>query len=342
MRKAMWFVGGVLAWSLIFGGCSGPGPGNRPGRPVTRISPSRPGEVAGLGIESQDLQEVADKMLRSILDTPVIAGAEKPPTVVLLPVENNTRFPINKDIFLSLIKARLNRYATWSIFGPYPTRKKRRSVKSTSGLPIWSMSKSGTERNAKLAEWRACRFQQPAFILGNGPTLPEDLSRLDGFFTVGVNRILYRYDPTVLMWWDDTVHPDIEHLLPDAKCLVLDYLDTAGNNAGSQRIFRPLTPDVVPVTCSAGVSAAFWAMSLGCSPIYLLGMSATVLDGKTDFYGDNPHHQRSTMTRIRMATDALLAFPDVIPVDDLNDLCIPFRPRSRAWYLSQLPGVRTW
>ena len=108
MRKAMWFVGGLLFCSLILAGCSGPGPGNRPGRPVARISPSRPGEVAGLGIESQDLQEVADKMLRSILDTPVIAGAEKPPTVVLLPVENNTRFPINKDIFLSLIKARLN------------------------------------------------------------------------------------------------------------------------------------------------------------------------------------------------------------------------------------------
>jgi len=86
----------------------GPGGGNRPGRPVTRIDPSRPGEVAGLGIESQDLEEVADKMLRSILDTRVIAEAEKAPTVVLLPVENNTRFPINKDIFLSLIKARLN------------------------------------------------------------------------------------------------------------------------------------------------------------------------------------------------------------------------------------------
>jgi PBP1b-binding outer membrane lipoprotein LpoB len=108
MRKAAWFVGGLLCSSLILAGCSGPGPGNRPGRPVTRISASRPGEVAGLGIESQDLQEVADKMLRSILDTPVIAGAEKPPRVVLLPVENNTRFPINKDIFLSLIKARLN------------------------------------------------------------------------------------------------------------------------------------------------------------------------------------------------------------------------------------------
>jgi hypothetical protein len=47
-------------------------------------------------------------MLRSILDTPVIAEAERVPTVVLLPVENNTRFPINKDIFLSLIKVRLN------------------------------------------------------------------------------------------------------------------------------------------------------------------------------------------------------------------------------------------
>jgi len=108
MRKAVSFVLGVAFLAGVVSGCSGPGPGNRPGRPVTRMDPSRPGEVAGLGIESQDLGEVADKMLRSILDTPVIAEAEVAPTVVLLPVENNTRFPVNKDIFLSLIKARLN------------------------------------------------------------------------------------------------------------------------------------------------------------------------------------------------------------------------------------------
>jgi len=86
MRKAVSFVLGVAFLAGVVSGCSGPGPGNRPGRPVTRMDPSRPGEVA----------------------TPVIAEAEVAPTVVLLPVENNTRFPVNKDIFLSLIKARLN------------------------------------------------------------------------------------------------------------------------------------------------------------------------------------------------------------------------------------------
>jgi len=210
------------------------------------------------------------------------------------------------------------------------------------------MSTSGIERNAELAEWRASEgilHGHPAFILGNGPTLLEDLSELDRFFSVGVNRILYRYDPTVLMWWDATIRPDITHLLPDAKCLVVDYLDTAGNNAGSRRIFRPLTPDVVPVTASSGVSAAFWAMSLGCSPIYLLGMSCTILNGKTDFYGNNPHHQRATMKRIRLATDRLLEFPNVVQVDcsmELHEYCRRHEDRGRQWYLDRLPGVRTW
>jgi len=210
------------------------------------------------------------------------------------------------------------------------------------------MSQSSIARNAKLAKWRdsAGMFRgHPAFILGNGPTLPEDLSCLDRFFSVGVNRILYRYDPIVLMWWDDTVWPDIVDLLPKAKCLVLDYLETAGSNARKQRVFKPLTPDVVPATASAGVSAAFWAMSLGCSPIYLLGMSCTTDDEQTNFYGKNPHHERATMKRIRLATDRLLEFPNVVQIDSLMELherCRRHEGRGRQWYLDRLPGVCTW
>jgi len=49
-----------------------------------------------------------DKTLRSILGTPAIARATTPPRIALLPVSNNTRFPVNSNIFLSLLKARLN------------------------------------------------------------------------------------------------------------------------------------------------------------------------------------------------------------------------------------------
>ena len=69
------------------------------------------GFVAGTGIESQDLVTVADKMAQSILGIPQIANAVTPPTIVLEPVDNQTRFPINKDLFLTRIRAELNKQA---------------------------------------------------------------------------------------------------------------------------------------------------------------------------------------------------------------------------------------
>jgi len=72
------------------------------------VSPSDMSRGAGTGIESQDLVQVSDKMARKILGTPAIANAAQPPVIGLLPVENNTRFPIQKDIFNKRIKALLN------------------------------------------------------------------------------------------------------------------------------------------------------------------------------------------------------------------------------------------
>jgi PBP1b-binding outer membrane lipoprotein LpoB len=69
------------------------------------------GFVAGTGIESQDMVAVADKMARSMLALPAISHAATPPYIVLDPVENKTRFPINKDIFLTKIRTLLNQRA---------------------------------------------------------------------------------------------------------------------------------------------------------------------------------------------------------------------------------------
>ena len=66
------------------------------------------GFVAGTGIESQDIVTVADKMARAIVGVPEIANAKGVPRVVLLPVKNDTRFPINKEIFLQEIMSLLN------------------------------------------------------------------------------------------------------------------------------------------------------------------------------------------------------------------------------------------
>ncbi len=97
----------LLAVGLV-SGCASTGVKNPSGTPVTEMRPDERGFVAGTGIESQDIVAVTDKMAHSILGTPQIANAQNPPCVVLDPVENQTRFPINKDIFLTRIRAELN------------------------------------------------------------------------------------------------------------------------------------------------------------------------------------------------------------------------------------------
>jgi len=98
----------VAVAGLLSGCASSSGVKNPSGVPVTQMRPDEQGFVVGTGVESQDLVAVTDKMARSILTNPQIANAQGTPRVVLDPVENATRFPINKDIFLSRIRAELN------------------------------------------------------------------------------------------------------------------------------------------------------------------------------------------------------------------------------------------
>jgi PBP1b-binding outer membrane lipoprotein LpoB len=103
----------LLALSLsvagsLLAGCASSGVKNPSGTPVTEMRADEKGFVQGTGIESQDVVTVADKMARGILGVPQIARAQGVPRIVLLPVKNDTRFPINKDLFLLQIRAALN------------------------------------------------------------------------------------------------------------------------------------------------------------------------------------------------------------------------------------------
>ncbi len=97
----------ATAVAALVAGCAS-GVQNPSGVPVTQLNADEKGFVAGTGVESQDLVAVTDKMARSILATPEIQKAQGLPRVVLLPVENQTRFAFNKDIFLDRIRVQLN------------------------------------------------------------------------------------------------------------------------------------------------------------------------------------------------------------------------------------------
>lgn len=95
--------------AALVAGCASSGVKNPSGTGVTRLNADETGTVTGTGIESQDIVAVTDKMARSILGIPQIANAATPPIVVLDPIENKTRFPVDKDLFLTRIRTELIR-----------------------------------------------------------------------------------------------------------------------------------------------------------------------------------------------------------------------------------------
>lgn len=107
MKKCA-FVLASAAVAAVLTGCASSGVKNPSGIPVTTMRPDEQGFVAGTGIESQDLVTVTDKMAKSILTIPQIANAQGVPRVAMDPVNNETRFPINKEIFLTRIRTELN------------------------------------------------------------------------------------------------------------------------------------------------------------------------------------------------------------------------------------------
>ena len=106
--KTNCFLGlGLAGLALLGGGCESTGVKNPSGVQVTEMRADERGFVAGTGVESQDLVTVADKMARGLLGLEQISAAKSPPYIVLDPVLNETRFPINKDLFLTRIQTQL-------------------------------------------------------------------------------------------------------------------------------------------------------------------------------------------------------------------------------------------
>jgi PBP1b-binding outer membrane lipoprotein LpoB len=162
----------VLAATLTLScatGCSTYGVRNPSGSGVSVVRPDEATAIAGTGVESQDLVAVTDKMARSILATPQIQNFNGTPRIVLLPVENETRFALNKDIFLSRIRGQLNTKARGKVLFLARERmealEKERELKRTGQVV-------GTE-NATANEFRGADF----FLTGKLQSLTTKTSK---------------------------------------------------------------------------------------------------------------------------------------------------------------------
>jgi PBP1b-binding outer membrane lipoprotein LpoB len=109
LYSPLWIkTAGVAALFGLLSGCASTGVKNPSGVGVTQMNADEAGFVRGTGVESQDLVAVTDKMARGILTIPEIANAQGAPRIVLEPVVNESRFAINKNIFLTRIRTELN------------------------------------------------------------------------------------------------------------------------------------------------------------------------------------------------------------------------------------------
>lgn len=135
------------AMAVLVAGCASSGVKNPSGVSVTHMNADEQGFVAGTGVESQDLVMVADKMARSILAIPQIANAATPPTIVLNPVENQTRFPINKETFLTRIRLQLNSKARGKVM--FLARNQMEALEKERNLKRESSVTASSDPNAQ-------------------------------------------------------------------------------------------------------------------------------------------------------------------------------------------------
>jgi len=142
----------------------------------------------------------------------------------------------------------------------------------------------------------------PIFVVSTGTSLRGfDFRRLDGQVTVGINRVIEHYDPTIVHLLDRTAHVTHAAALERYGGIIIANEDAAPprTNARTYEIrhnvdtFR-MNGDRTEVSTyvgrsfhdgfyggGAGCTALHTAVLLGGDPIYLLGY---------DFYEDNGRH----------------------------------------------------
>lgn len=97
----------ILTLFLIFGCVAR----NADVKPVSYVEPEEMGEVAGTGIESQDVVKVTNQMAASLTEVLGTRGIpqDRRPTVAVLPIDNETRFDINTKLLLTRIRVLLSK-----------------------------------------------------------------------------------------------------------------------------------------------------------------------------------------------------------------------------------------
>jgi len=82
---------------------------------VSYVDPGAQGQIAGTGVESQDIAAAAQKAAQSIVNLPAIANAAKPPVILITPVNNRSSSPIDTTLYTTKLRGTLMQYANGKV-----------------------------------------------------------------------------------------------------------------------------------------------------------------------------------------------------------------------------------
>lgn len=174
-----------------------------------------------------------------------------------------------------------------------------------------SKKRNASSRRGKSlspTHWHGKMKGVPCFLMGNSPSLGkiDNLPILDEFFSIGINRIFFKYDPTILIWQDLALWSQERDKVISTKAI--KYCREGAETQGGFYAFMlngrepKMTNDVSKLygRGSSGTIAYQFAHVLGCDPIILLGMDCRYSkNGNTDFYGKNSMHRAHTLPACR-------------------------------------------
>ncbi len=184
--------------------------------------------------------------------------------------------------------------------------RKQRLRKTSGKVPVTRPSKRRNVKRQPYLDpsiWNGKLKGIPCFILGNAPSINKikNLALLDNYFTVGINRIFFVYDPTILIWQDLALWTQEKKKVLKTKAIkycressgLKDGFYGFKLNGRESKLSHSTT--TLYGRGSSGSIAYQFVHALGCDPIILVGMDCRNKDGKTDFYGVNSMHRAHTL-----------------------------------------------
>ena len=136
--------------ALLFVGCQSTATiNNAPGRPTIYVAPENPGKVQGVGMESQDIISMSDKMARDLLAQASLVSRPAPPRIILDSeyFRNEGSSRVNKNLITDRLRVSLNRSAQGRLL--FVGREFVAAVESERRLKREGVTDQGSIRNTQ-------------------------------------------------------------------------------------------------------------------------------------------------------------------------------------------------